>query len=101
MDFPSTAPAIFIWLGIVAGGLLSLGVIWTKGLRPAWRFLRRIEAVHTLIIDDLPVFMENTVEWQANADTVLKQLQPNSGSSMFDRVKRIEEQLKEDVETRR
>jgi hypothetical protein len=93
-------PDVFAWLIAVSGALVALGVIWTKGVRPLWRFLRRVENVHTLIIEDLPAFMQNTVEWQANADNVLKQLQPNSGSSMFDRVKRIEQHLSLDVERR-
>ncbi|WP_330242004.1 hypothetical protein [Streptomyces sp. NBC_00525] len=88
---------VFLWLGVVAGGLVSLGVIWTKGVRPLWRFLRRVEAVHELIIDELPAFMRDTREWQAAKDPVLKQLQPNSGSSMFDRVMRTEELLQDHV----
>ncbi len=78
------------WLGAIAGALIALGVIWTQGLRPLYRFLRRIEDVHRLIVEDLPPFMANTTEWQAGADVLLKQLKPNSGSSMFDRVARIE-----------
>lgn len=78
------------WLGLIAGGLIALGVIWTKGLRPLYRFLRRVEDVHQLIIEELPAFMANTTEWQTSADVLLKQLKPNSGSSMFDRVARIE-----------
>lgn len=81
---------ILTWLGLIAGGLIALGVIWTKGLRPLYRFLRRVEDVHQLIIEELPDFMSNTREWQTSADVLLKQLKPNSGSSMFDRVARIE-----------
>lgn len=75
---------ICIWLAAFAGGLTALGVIWTKGVRPLYRFFRRVEEVHSLITDDLPVFIDST-------NSVLKQLQPNSGSSMFDRVARTEQ----------
>lgn len=93
-------PDIMAWLLGASGALIALGVIWTKGLRPVWRFLRRVEDVHHLITDELPPFMQNTREWQTSTDAVLKQLQPNSGSSMFDRVKRIEQHLSLDVERR-
>lgn len=88
---------ILTWLALIAGGLIALGVIWTKGLRPLYGFLRRIEDVHQLIIEELPVhmsevkdFMSTTRAWQTDTDRLTKQLKPNSGSSLFDRVVRIE-----------
>lgn len=89
--------AALTWLGMVAGGLISLGVIWKLGVRPIWSAVRRVQAVHELIIEDLPTFMHDMREWRMETDVTLKQLQPNSGSSMFDRVKRTEELLRDHV----
>lgn len=62
-----------IVLGYVAGGLVSLGVIG-KQVRNLWRWgrelARTVEAVHGLVEHEL---------------------KPNSGGSLFDMVKRIDE----------
>lgn len=63
------------WLGAIAGGLLSLVVIWTKGIRPLWRFLRRVEAVHELITDELPEFMTDMREWRSTTEDSLKRIE--------------------------
>lgn len=64
-------------IGIIAGGLVGLGVIWQKGIRPLYRTLKRVEKVHSYILVELP-------EWQTKIDHGLKQLYPNGGSSIKD-----------------
>lgn len=66
---------IFTNLGIVAGTLLALGAI----LKPLYMMVRRVEQVHTKVMVDLPV-------WQEHVDRGLKELYPNSGSSIHDKV---------------
>jgi hypothetical protein len=66
---------LFTNLGIVAGTILALGAI----LKPLYMMVRRVEQVHTKVMVDLPA-------WQANVDKGLKELYPNSGSSIHDKV---------------
>lgn len=66
-------------IGIVAGAILGLGVIWTSGIRPIFRAARKLGDVHDYITVDLPA-------WQKEVDKGLKQLYPNSGSSIHDKV---------------
>lgn len=77
-------------LGIIAGCLISGGVIWTKGVKPMWRLFRRIEAVHELVIDKLPVWMESV-------DVSLKELHPNGGHSLKDTVNQTQDLLIEHI----
>lgn len=66
---------IFTNLGIVAGTILALGAI----LKPLYMMVRRVEQVHTKVMTELPV-------WQEKVDKGLKELYPNSGSSIHDKV---------------
>ena len=75
-------------LGLVAGAILGLGIIWTSGIKPVWRFFRRMEAMHDYIIVELPA-------WQKEVDKGLKQLYPNSGSSIHDKVMCTNEKVAE------
>jgi hypothetical protein len=65
-------------LGYIAGGLISIGVIWTKGFLPLVRFIKRMDAVYDRV-EQLP-------EWCSSVDESLKQLSPNGGKSLKDRV---------------
>lgn len=73
---------IFTNLGIVAGTILALGAI----LKPLYMMVRRVEQVHTKVMVDLPV-------WQEHVDKGLKQLYPNSGSSIHDKVTHTNDEL--------
>ena len=73
---------IFTNLGIVAGTILALGAI----LKPLYMMVRRVEQVHTKVMVDLPV-------WQEHVDKGLKQLYPNSGSSIHDKVTSTNDEL--------
>jgi hypothetical protein len=66
---------LFTNLGIIAGAILALGAV----LKPLYMMVRRVEQVHTKVMVDLP-------EWQAHVDKGLKELYPNSGSSIHDKV---------------
>lgn len=66
---------LFTNLGIVAGSILALGAI----LKPLYMMVRRVEQVHTKVMVELPV-------WQEQVDKGLKQLYPNSGTSIHDKV---------------
>lgn len=66
---------LFTNLGIVAGAILALGAV----LKPLYMMVRRVEQVHTKVMVDLPA-------WQEHVDRGLKELYPNSGSSIHDKV---------------
>lgn len=66
---------IFTNLGIVAGAILALGAV----LKPLYMMVRRVEQVHNKVMVDLPA-------WQEHVDRGLKELYPNSGSSIHDKV---------------
>lgn len=66
---------IFTNLGIVAGTILALGAI----LKPLYMMVRRVEQIHTKVIVELPT-------WQEHVDKHIKELYPNSGSSIKDQV---------------
>lgn len=75
-------------VGIVAGAILGLGVIWTQGIKPIYRFLRRMEDMHDYILVELP-------EWQKKVDMGLKQLYPNGGSTILDKVNQTNVSIEE------
>lgn len=66
---------LFTNLGIIAGAILALGAV----LKPLYLMVRRVEQVHTKVMVDLPA-------WQEHVDRGLKELYPNSGSSIHDKV---------------
>ncbi len=60
------------WLGMVAGAIVSIGIIHKAVLYPVYKWARRLE---------------KTMEF------VEEQMKPNSGSSMRDSLDRIENRL--------
>lgn len=75
-------------IGIVAGALLGLSVIWTQGIRPVYRAAKKMGEVHNYILVDLP-------EWQKKVDIGLKQLYPNGGSTILDKVNNTSRSVEE------
>lgn len=80
MDPFSTAAT----LGIIAGALVALTVI-LKTLFTVYRFFRSLDDA-SKIIKDFP-------EWQAKVNTAMKELHPNSGSSLKDQITEIDRKL--------
>jgi hypothetical protein len=66
---------LFTNLGIVAGSILALAAI----LKPLYLMVRRVEQVRTKVVKELPV-------WQEHVDKHIKELYPNSGTSIKDQV---------------
>lgn len=92
-------------LGIIAGGLVALGIIW-RAIRAVWRFLRRIGE----FLDDwrgevtrpgvparpgVMARLEQVEQHQARTDErmsyVDEQLRPNGGGSLYDKITRVDE----------
>lgn len=69
-------------LGIVAGALVATGVI-VKTLINVYKFVRGLDDA-SKIIKDFP-------EWQAKVNLAMKELHPNSGSSLKDQVTALTE----------
>lgn len=61
--------ALVVWLGWIAGGITSVGIIWAKAVRPVIKWAVRLEKTM------------NFVELQ---------MVPNGGSSLRDSINRIE-----------
>lgn len=64
--------SIVNWLGMIAGAIVSLGVIHRAVVYPVYRWARKLEAT---------------------IDFVEEQMKPNSGSSVRDSLDRIENRL--------
>mgnify|MGYP001583020156 CR=1 FL=1 len=73
-----TIVAISILLAALAGIVTSVTLLWVKVVRPFFRFCKRIGAVVDTV-QDLP-------EWCAQTDNVLKELRPNHGGSIKDKI---------------
>jgi hypothetical protein len=65
-------------LAVIAGVIISLGVIWKKGIVPVFQTLKKLDQMYERV-DSLP-------EWCQSVDESLKQLHPNGGKSLKDRV---------------
>ena len=82
---PSWFGSLAVDLGVIAGALLAIGVIWRTVIRPVIRYGRRLEAT----VRDVDA-----------------QFRPNGGSSLRDAVDRIDartsslEEWRESVDTR-
>lgn len=64
-------------LGIIAGALVALGVI-LKTLFSVYKFFRGL--------DDASKIIKEFPEWQTKVNLAMKELHPNSGSSLKDQV---------------
>ena len=82
----ATIPAV---LAIIAGVLISVGVIWNKGVKPIANLIKR---GHDLI-DKVENFDERLTTIEMNS----RQLTNNGGSHMKDAVDRIEATLNREV----
>ena len=71
-------------LGAVAAALVSIGVI-LKYLRKAFEFFKRVETANQITIE-FP-------EWQTKVNAAIKELHPNSGSSLKDQVTALNEHV--------
>lgn len=71
---------IATYLGIIAGALVSLGVIW-KGAKMAYAFCKRIDQANSIMLE-FPA-------WRDKVDHSMKELHPNHGTSMRDELNRI------------
>lgn len=79
-----------ILLAALAGIVTSTALLWTKVVRPLFRFATRIGKVVD-VVQELP-------EWCAQADEVLKELKPNHGGSIKDKINAIDVLLKHHME---
>lgn len=72
--------SIVTLLGVIAATIVAVTVIG-KALLACYRFVRRIDDAND-IVKDLP-------EWQVKVNLAIKELHPNSGSSLKDQVTAI------------
>jgi hypothetical protein len=54
-------------LGILAGVLISLGVIWTKGVKPVIKLIRHIHEMYDILVELAPNDGEASIREDARA----------------------------------
>lgn len=86
-----THPAVEVVavLGIVAAGLTALGVIVQKGIRPFWRFSRRLFGIVEDFYEVAPL-LDELPEAIPVLLNIAEEFRPNGGLSLRDAVNRIE-----------
>lgn len=93
-----------VWTQIIlgiAGLLVAIGVIWTKGIRPMVRFISKAEEMVPLLVD-LNQALGKTPKAFDVLDEIVAQFRTDSGSSLRDVVNRLEQgtlSLKQGAET--
>lgn len=58
---------VVTWLGIIAGALISLGVIWDKGIKPLYQMIKKMDKIYERV--------ETLPEWCATVDASLAETQ--------------------------
>ena len=92
--FDYSLESISIKLGLVAGIIASLTVIFTKGIKPVIAHANRVSS----LMEDVEVVVKQHKEMDFDSLVkdvrwIIADLRPNSGSSLRDAVDRIEERL--------
>lgn len=82
------------WLVWIGGGVAAGGVIWTKFIRPASRFIARIEAMAPLL-NELTDQLKGSPRSFEILKEIIAQFRTDSGSSLRDVVDRLEKAAKE------
>src|SRR3954469_24103951 len=79
-------------LGIAAGCLVAVGILWSKGIRPVYAFVKKLEEAHDYILVELP-------QWQTDVDEKIQELCPNGGESVYDKITRTDVGMTEVIAT--
>lgn len=83
---------VAILLTSLAGIVTSIALLWVKVLKPTLKFIRRASEVAD-VVQQLP-------EWQKSVDDVLKELRPNHGGSMKDKITTMKTLLEQHINDR-
>ena len=79
-----------ILLGSLAGIVTSLALLWSKIIRPTYKFFGRVS--------DLVEVMHDLPEWCESVDETLKELKPNGGGSIKDKISKIQTSVDQHLE---
>lgn len=82
-------PAWLQWLVWIGGGVAALALIWSKFLRPLFRFIAKIEALAPLLSDLTEQLKGSPQGFQILKD-IIAQFRTDGGSSLRDIVNRLE-----------
>ncbi len=66
-------------VALIAAGLIAIGVIWAKGLRPIMRFIRAIVRAADALEEAIPTLRE-----------IADEFKPNDGRSLVDVIHRMD-----------
>ncbi len=73
---------IAILMASLAGIVTSIALLWTKVVKPTYKFFHRVS--------DLVEVMHDLPEWCESVDSALSELRPNGGGSIKDKVTNIQ-----------
>lgn len=73
----------------LAGIVTSVALLWVKVIKPTLKFVKRSSEIAD-VVQKLP-------EWQESVDEVLRELKPNHGGSMKDKVTYIKAVLESHI----
>lgn len=79
-----------ILLTSLAGIVTSIALLWVKVIKPTLRFIKRSSEIADVV--------QNLPEWQSSVDEVLRELKPNHGGSMKDKITYIKAVLEKHIE---
>lgn len=82
-------PTWLQWVVWIGGGVAAIAMIWTKFIRPASRFIARVEAMAPLLIELTDQLKGSPQSFQILRE-IIAQFRTDSGSSLRDVVDRLE-----------
>lgn len=91
-------PVWLQWIVWIGAGVAAAAVIWTKFLRPASKFIARIEAMAPLLVDLTEQLKGSPQSFQILKE-IIAQFRSDSGSSLRDVVDRLEKAAAENRES--
>lgn len=74
-------------IGVIAGAIIGIGVIWRLLIKPLYKLIRKMEQVHAIILE-FP-------DWKHKVDEGLRELHPNGGGSIKDTVNATQTEIVE------
>jgi hypothetical protein len=82
-----TLQSVATYLGIIGAILLSLGVVWTRGIRPVFRFVAATVRAADALEEAVPVLKE-----------IAEEFKPNHGTSLKDTIQRMDRNIMTNAE---
>lgn len=85
--FAMSLQELVLAIGLIAGAVTGLGVIWKRGVKPVLRFIRATVHAADALDETLPVLRE-----------IAEEFKPNHGTSLKDVVERLDRNVHTNAE---